>query len=101
MYKTIMTIALIALVGCETTTNTSVDDSKEVSETRSQIEYLSTQCNEDNEIDLTYQDVTIISITHWTGEDLRQQANGYRESDNGLVFVAGCGEDVEVTYMYR
>lgn len=103
MYRNIILTALILSIGCDEVPASDGTIVQEVSETRNQFEVLATECDQyDSTIDLAYSDVIVISMTHYTGSNLREVVEGWRmHEESGLIQISGCEEGVEVVYMYR
>lgn len=113
MTKT-MTLALtLALIACSedkhTTSTTSgevqqfqQEQQQELSGTTQQLDYLVTECDDNNEIDLSYDDVIIVSASHWTAGDWREPVQAWGPGqDESKTMIAYCQEQVHVTYMWK
>jgi len=96
MYKNIITIAALALIGCEES-----NAPKQEAQTFNQIETLRTECDDNHEIDLTFDSVYVINITHDTGGNTRHSTGWAPAEESDGIYVQGCAEVVEVTYMYK
>lgn len=117
MFRIIIIIALVFTIGCagsvdpdpetgeiiETTqsdTNTT-EPVQEVAETRSELQILFTECEQGNTIDLIYDDIVIVSATHWV-HDRRQVVDAwFKDEPTGLVGVSHCEKAVQIVYLYR
>jgi hypothetical protein len=96
MYKNIITIAALTLIGCEES-----NAPKREAQTFNQVETLRTECDDNHEIDLTFDGVYVINITHDTGGFVRAGAEWAPAEESDGIYVQSCGEAVEVTYMYK
>ena len=107
MTKTINTlIALLTFtVACDGGVQQHSHDNttQEVSETRTQFEALFTECEDmGNTIELQYDDVFIVSATHWTNSHRREPVEGWSEEEStGRVVIAHCESAVQIVYMYK
>lgn len=88
MTKTAIALVLV-LVGC----------SADVAESYSQIQYLETQCDEDDRINLQYNEVRIVHAA--VEYDNWEAGVGWRAAPDGRVEFGLCEDTVQVWYVHR